>query len=72
MCSRRCERWHRHSPISSDSFGRMPLSWEALSTAYPTDFTVHTAPDVLDTHGDCWSRMSDAKGDLREVLAIAS
>jgi len=50
----------------------MPLSWEALSTAYPTDFTVHTAPDVLDTHGDCWSRMSDAKGDLREVLAIAS
>jgi DNA primase len=50
----------------------MPFEWKQLGSVYPTDFTIHTAPDVLDTHGDCWSRKNDAKGDLREVLAIAS
>jgi bifunctional non-homologous end joining protein LigD len=49
----------------------MPLSWEALATAYPTDYTVHTVPDILATHGDCWGGLVDAKGDLREVLALA-
>jgi DNA primase len=50
----------------------MPLSWDALATAYPTDFTIRTAPDVLATHGDAWGGIVDAKGDLREVLAAAS
>ena len=50
----------------------MPVSWEALPTLYPTDFTIHTAPDVLDAHGDAWGGIVDAKGDLRQVLAAAS
>jgi bifunctional non-homologous end joining protein LigD len=59
-------RRHRAATVS------MPLSWEALGTAYPTDFTVHTVPDILATHGDCWRGILDAKGDLRQVLAAAS
>jgi bifunctional non-homologous end joining protein LigD len=50
----------------------MPLSWESLATAYPTDFTVHSVPSILEVHGDCWSGIDDHKGDLRAVLDVAS
>lgn len=50
----------------------MPVSWEALDTLFPTDFTIRSAPDVLATHGDAWAGLLDAKRDVREALAVDS
>ncbi|MEO6056061.1 MAG: non-homologous end-joining DNA ligase [Gemmatimonadales bacterium] len=46
----------------------MPLSWDELESVYPTDFTLHTVPDRLDTTGDAWSGMLEARQDLVEML----
>ena len=32
-----------------------PLSWSELPTAYPTQFTLHTVPDLLAERGDPWA-----------------
>ena len=50
----------------------MPVSWEALETLYPTDFTVQTVPGILATHGDCWAGLLDAKRDLEGMLAVGA
>jgi bifunctional non-homologous end joining protein LigD len=46
----------------------MPLAWDELADAYPTDFTIRTAPYILDRRGDPWARILDAKGDLAAIL----
>jgi bifunctional non-homologous end joining protein LigD len=46
----------------------MPLAWNELADAYPTDFTMRTAPDLLDERGDPWARILRSKGDLAAVL----
>jgi bifunctional non-homologous end joining protein LigD len=46
-----------------------PLTWKALETAYPTDFTLETVPDIVAADGDPWAGILAAKCDLAAVLA---
>jgi bifunctional non-homologous end joining protein LigD len=50
----------------------MPITWDELETVYPTDFTLHTAPDRLAARGDAWAGMLDARHDLAAVLGAGS
>ena len=55
----------RRHPLGTVS---MPVSWENLQRVYPTDFTLRTAPGVLDTDGDPWAGILAAKHDQSELL----
>lgn len=46
----------------------MPVEWERLEKIYPTDFTLRTAPDLLEERGDPWAEILSAKQDLAEML----
>ena len=46
----------------------MPLDWEQLEEAYPTDFTIRTVPDILEQRGDPWAGILSAKQNLAELL----
>lgn len=48
-----------HAPVS------MPVTWDALGSVDPRDFTVRTVPAIVATHGDSWAGIDDAVGDLR-------
>jgi bifunctional non-homologous end joining protein LigD len=41
----------------------MPVRWDELEQIYPTDFTLRTVPDLLES-GDPWDGILDAKQDL--------
>ncbi|MBI2887222.1 MAG: ATP-dependent DNA ligase [Chloroflexi bacterium] len=45
-----------------------PVTWEELSSVYPTDFTIATVPARLGRLGDPWQAMLEHKGDLRPIL----
>lgn len=49
----------------------MPLRWDELDGSYPTDFTVLTAPDLVEERGDLWAGILDAKQDLAALLGIS-
>ena len=49
----------------------MPLGWDELSDAYPSDFTILSAPGLLAERGDLWAGILDAKHDLEGLLEIA-
>jgi bifunctional non-homologous end joining protein LigD len=55
----------RRHPLGTVS---MPVDWDNLERAYPTDFTLHTVPGILESDGDPWSGMLAAKQDLGELL----
>lgn len=55
----------RRHPLGTVS---MPVRWEELEKVYPTDFTLGTAPDLLDKHGDPWAGILSAKQDLGALL----
>lgn len=57
-----CPRRHPLGTIS------MPVTWEQLEAVYPTDFTVHTVPDILEENGDPWAAILSAKQDLDALL----
>lgn len=46
----------------------MPLTWEELRDAYPTQFTLRSAPQHLRTRPDPWARILEAKVDLAGLL----
>jgi len=46
----------------------MPVQWDQLEQIYPTDFTLRTAPELLEEHGDPWSNILSAKQDLAQLL----
>jgi DNA primase len=46
----------------------MPVTWEELEEIYPTDFTLLTAPERLERHGDAWAGILGAKQSLPDVL----
>jgi DNA primase len=46
----------------------MPVRWEELEKAYPTDFTLRTAPALLEKRGDPWAGILSAKQDLSAML----
>jgi bifunctional non-homologous end joining protein LigD len=55
----------RRHPLGTVS---MPVSWEELERIYPTDFTLRTAPELLQQRGDPWAGILSAKQDLAELL----
>lgn len=46
----------------------MPIAWDELERVYPTDFTLHTVPDRLESDGDVWAGILDSKQDLAGAL----
>ncbi|HKH82828.1 MAG TPA: hypothetical protein VKA25_04005 [Gemmatimonadales bacterium] len=46
----------------------MPVEWESLDKIYPTDFTIITAPELLEESGDPWADILASKQDLAELL----
>jgi bifunctional non-homologous end joining protein LigD len=59
----------RPSPEATVS---VPLRWDELDEAYPTEFTILTVPDRLAEVGDLWVGILDAKIDLGKALGKAS
>ena len=47
----------------------MPLTWEELEAAEPTDFTLFSAPARLDRTGDRWHDVFSAKQSLATAFA---
>ena len=45
-----------------------PVTWEELESVYPTDFTLRTVPQRLETVGDPWAGIFEAKQDLAAAL----
>ena len=59
----------RRHPLGTVS---MPVEWENLERVYPTDFTLRTAPGILEAEGDPWAGILAAKQDLGELLEAAT
>jgi bifunctional non-homologous end joining protein LigD len=55
----------RRHPLGTVS---MPVEWDTLERVYPTDFTVRTAADILESEGDPWADILEAKQDLAGLL----
>jgi bifunctional non-homologous end joining protein LigD len=55
----------RRHPLGTVS---MPIHWDRLERVYPTDFTLRTAPDILQSEGDPWADILATKQDLGELL----
>ncbi|HWT33699.1 MAG TPA: non-homologous end-joining DNA ligase [Microbacterium sp.] len=49
----------------------MPLSWDALRTARPGEFTAVTVPALFAEHGDAHAGIDDAAGRLDALLQLA-
>lgn len=46
----------------------MPVTWESLPGADPADFTLGTAPGVLDARGDAWASLGEDPFDISPLL----
>ena len=57
-----CPRRHPLGTVS------MPLDWDQLEEIYPTDFTLRTVPDILETDGDPWANILSSKHDLSALV----
>ncbi|HKG32128.1 MAG TPA: hypothetical protein VKB22_00225 [Gemmatimonadales bacterium] len=57
-----CPRRHPMGTVS------MPVTWDQLEKIYPTDFTIHTVPGVLEENGDPWAKVLSSKQDLDALL----
>ena len=49
----------------------MPITWDELERIYPTDFTLHTVPDLVEAEGDAWAGMLETRQDLARLLDAA-
>jgi bifunctional non-homologous end joining protein LigD len=50
----------------------MPLDWSELETAYPTDFTIHTVPEILAARGDPWAELLRPAPEGRRTQATGT
>jgi len=57
-----CPRRHPMGTVS------MPVTWDQLEKIYPTDFTLHTVPGVLEEEDDPWAKVLSSKQDLDALL----
>jgi bifunctional non-homologous end joining protein LigD len=48
----------------------MPLSWEELEAAEPTDFTIRNVPDRLEKNGDRWHDVLELKQSLTKAFGV--
>ena len=47
-----------------------PMTWDELDRVYPTDFTIDTVPERVESLGDLWAGVLDAKHDLSRLLEV--
>ena len=47
----------------------MPLTWERLADADPREFTVRTAPGIVESEGDAWADRGEP-GDIAAAIAL--
>jgi bifunctional non-homologous end joining protein LigD len=47
-----------------------PVRWEELERVYPTDLTLRSVPERLETGGDPWEGILEAKQDLGGILGV--
>ena len=50
----------------------MPLTWEELEAAEPTEFTLHNVPDRLEKRGDRWHDVLESKQSLTKAFRIGT
>jgi bifunctional non-homologous end joining protein LigD len=50
----------------------MPLTWKALSSAKPFDYTMENVPAILGRKGDNWADILQAKQKLETLLATSA
>ena len=50
----------------------MPIAWDELERVYPTDFTLHSVPDRLESEGDAWAGILDARQNLAATVGAAA
>jgi bifunctional non-homologous end joining protein LigD len=48
----------------------MPLTWEELEAAEPTEFTIHNVPDRLEKRGDRWHDVLEVKQSLTKAFGL--
>jgi bifunctional non-homologous end joining protein LigD len=48
----------------------MPVPWGQLGEVSARDFTLRTVPGILAIHGDAWSGIDDAVGDVAHATAL--
>jgi len=48
----------------------MPLTWEELEAAEPTDFTINNVPARLEKNGDRWHDVLEAKQSLTQAFGV--
>jgi bifunctional non-homologous end joining protein LigD len=48
----------------------MPLTWEELEAAEPTDFTIHNVPGRLEKRGDRWHDVLERKQSLTKAFGL--
>ena len=47
----------------------MPIRWDNLSSAFPTDYTILNVPDILNKKSASpWIDMLEKKQDLNKIL----
>lgn len=58
-----------YSPrVSPEGAVSTPIAWDEIDDVYPTDFTMHTVPGLLEKRGDLWADILNNKNDLRKIL----
>lgn len=50
----------------------MPVHWDELTSIYPTDFTIFTAPERVAKTGDLWFDILDHTVDIKHILKKTS
>jgi DNA primase len=51
----------------------MPITWNDLSSVFPTDYTILNVPDILNKKSvDPWDNMLEEKQDLNKILENVS
>ncbi|MBI2858175.1 MAG: ATP-dependent DNA ligase, partial [Chloroflexi bacterium] len=62
---------YSHRPVPEATVS-MPLRWDELGKAYPTNFTILNAPGRVAETGDLWADILDRKGDLGGLVGKPS
>ncbi|HEY9757763.1 MAG TPA: non-homologous end-joining DNA ligase [Oculatellaceae cyanobacterium] len=58
-----------YSPrVAPEACVSTPVSWDELNNIYPTDFTMRSVPERLESKGDLWSDILEHKHDLMAML----
>ncbi len=57
--------------LSLEGSVSMPVTWDQIIQIYPPDFTVLTAPDWIQTHGNPWENILQSKHDIHGLIGLA-